>query len=289
MCIYALIRVGCFPATASALNNVSAKSSEDKAMSKAASHLESVGAKRSQSSSTRKLIQAAALAAMLVPLGSVAVETATISCVSTGNFGSGCGGGSYSGGIGLQSNVWKFFTDSSFAPSSLLYSFEIGATPLTSYSLRVEDFVTNQASLVSSGALVLFPTATCLSTRSPGSCGLFDVSGGSSATSATAYDITIKWFVNSDPLSQPPNDGFNTILQAKDATFPVFGNSLALIQYDPAPTPTDPALGGRADGFSRFGAFRTAPVPVPEPGSLLLIGMGVAGILTRSRLRKRDS
>lgn len=258
-------------------------------MSKAASNIESVGATRSQSSSTRKLIQAAALAAMLVPLGSVAVETATISCVSTGNFGSGCGGGSYSGGTGFQSNVWKFFTDSSFDPSSLLYSFEIGATPLTSYTLNVRDVVTTQASLDSSGAMILFPTAICLPTHSSGTCGLFDVFGGSNATSATAYDITIKWFVNSDALSQPPNDGFNTILQAKDATFPVFGNSLALIQYDPAPTPTDPALGGRADGFSRFGAFRTEPVPVPEPSSLLLMGMGVAGLITRSRRRKRDS
>src|SRR6185436_11391943 len=98
-------------------------------MSEAVAVPESVPAVRTPSSTAKKLIQAAALAAMLVPLGTVAVETAVINCVS-GPSGSCSGAGFYDGGSGFQTNVWKFYTGS-IDPANLLYSFEIGATPTT--------------------------------------------------------------------------------------------------------------------------------------------------------------
>jgi hypothetical protein len=247
--------------------------------------LQRAGDTPSESSTSRKLLQAAALAALLVPLGTVAVETAIINCTSQG---SGFCSGSYSSGAGNQNNVWKFFQDTS-DPSTLLYSFEIGGTPTSSFTLDVRDFVTTQAFLVASGALVNFPTAVCIPTYDATQCGLFDVFGGQNASwQNSVYDLTITWFTNSNPLSQPPNDGFNTILQAKDANGgTVFGNTLTNISYDPAPTPTDPAIGGKGDTFSRFGAFRI--VSVPEPSTLLLVTLGMAAGLSRSRSKKRSS
>lgn len=245
-------------------------------------------------STSKKLLQAAALTAVLVPLGSIAVETATINCVSQG---SGSCTATYSGGGGLQSNIWKFFTDGSF--TELIYTFEIEATPITSYDLRVRDVVTTQEALEENGELVLFPTATCIPTYSAGECGLFDVfQSDGIADSLTGYKISINWFTNTDPLSQPPDDGQNVILQAKDTATGsgrVFTNPLLENEYDPAPTPTDPGLSGRADGFSRFGAFRGEGLnpelnPIPEPGTMVLLGAGVAGLISRARMkRKRDA
>jgi hypothetical protein len=258
---------------------------EDTYMSNPAPALEPAAETLSESPKARKLLQAAALAALLVPLGTVAVETAVINCASQGS--GSCSGTFFSGG-GSQSNVWKFFQDTS-DPSTLLYSFEIAGTPTADFTLFLRDVVTTQAFLLASGALVNFPQAVCIPTYDATQCGLFDVFGGQNASwQNSAYDVTISWFTNANPLSQPPNDGFNTILQAKDNNGGfVFGNTLQNIAYDPAPTPTDPAIGGRGDSFSRFGAFRI--VSVPEPGTLLLVAIGIAGGLSRSRWKKRSS
>ena len=75
---------------------------------------------RVKASPAKKLIQAAALAAVLVPLGSVAVETATINCISDG---SGCTG-TYTAGGGPQSNTWKFFSANE-PGATLFYTLEI--------------------------------------------------------------------------------------------------------------------------------------------------------------------
>ena len=122
-------------------------------------------------STAKKLIQAAALAAVLVPLGTVAVETATINCISDG---SGCTG-TYTLGGGPQSNTWKFFSANE-PGATLFYTLEISGTPTADFSLNVEDFITTQEALEGSGAMENFPGLTCIPTFDGVQCGLFDVS-----------------------------------------------------------------------------------------------------------------
>jgi hypothetical protein len=233
------------------------------------------------SSKAVRLIHAAALAAVLVPLGSVAVETSTITCISTasggGEFGGCSGTGGYTPGSGTQSNTWKFFND-----GLLKYTLEISGVPTSPFELEASDFLTTQGSLEEGGALQNFPGAVCIPTFDEGQCGLFRVFvADGTATWLDGYILTITWFANDDPISQPPNNGSNTILQAHGSSG-VFTNPLLNVLYDPAPTPTDPAIGGRGDDFSDFGAFTN----VPEPTSVTLLGIGIASLLHRARRRK---
>jgi hypothetical protein len=233
----------------------------------------------------KKLLQAAAFAATLVPLGSVVSEAAIITCDSTASGGGGCGSGgfaSYTASGGVESNTWKFFFF-----GDLKYTIEIEGNATSDFTLRVEDFVTTQTALTGGGSLANFPNDVCLPTFGPSFCGLFDVTvfNGPASWDTQGYLMTITWFTNSDLLSQPPDDGLNRILQAKDQFGgTIFSNPLLDNDYDPAPTPTDPALGGRGDSFSRFGAFRTASVP--EPSVLLLLGAGLATAVARRRRRQ---
>ena len=240
------------------------------------------------SNTTKRLIGAAALASALIPLAAVPVESATISCISDGggsgsnNCGSGGGQGFYSPGSGT--NTWKFYDSGFFDVESqqtvyqnLIYTVEIFGDPTSEFTLNLHDTVVAQSSTALN--LSAFPGTQCIPIFNEDNCAYFSVEvlSGSPSWADGYYTMLINWFTNPDPVSQPPITATNRILKAEVGT--TFTQSLIDSTYDPAPTPTDPALGGRGDTFSNFVPTTSAP----EPTTMMLLGTALGAALIRRR------
>jgi PEP-CTERM motif len=223
-------------------------------------------------SRTSKLIQAAALAAVLVPLGSVAVETSTITH-------------SYSGtGTGSPQNNLIF----DFGPYELRLNFE-NLAEFARFAVDVTDVPTNQLALT--GRLpaghVCVPMVDPSSTVNP--CVEFEVDAPdpSPTTWTGFYDMTIAWDFDTDPTfpdfpggrirllhneSGDPGNAFNADITTEGSYFNGF----------------DPAIGGRDDNFQSFIVTQNGNAAVPEPATLFLVTTGVSGLLYRRR-RKQNA
>lgn len=225
-------------------------------------------------SRTSKLIQAAALAAVLVPLGSVAVETSPITQ-------------SYSGaGTGNPANNLLF----DFGPYKFRLNFE-NLFNFAGFAVTVNNVPANQASV--NPRLSNFPGYLCvpIDPSVPGApCVDFAVTAPDPGqfTWTGFYDITIGWDALTDGTF-PNSPGDRIRILHNEGSVPGNGFDSDITTLGSYFSGIDPAIGGRDDNFQSFMVTQAPLATVPEPATLFLVTAGVSGLLYRRRRKRQDS
>jgi|RhiMethySRZTD1v2_1073278.scaffolds.fasta_scaffold218898_2 PEP-CTERM motif-containing protein len=236
---------------------------------------------RRKSSTAVKVLQVAALAAVLVPLGTVAVETTSMTF---------CGSG-----VSLcpptPTNDYLFgdfafrLTFEGLNPTSQFFV-DVTIAPYDATAMLARPLPTGYECVpLDTG----FPDPRCWelfidpSVEQPGN---WDTWVG-----------TVSWLNNTDPQFPDPRFFHFTGGSYQDITIPGSHNNAPYGAAtppggDPSCYPYcsflpegDPTISGRDNDFSPGLVGGLAPTAVPEPASLVLVGTGVAGYLYRRRRR----
>jgi hypothetical protein len=238
------------------------------------------GNARRESSTAGKIVRAAALAAVLVPLGTVAVDATPM------NF---CGP-SASGCSPEDTNAWLF--------GDFTFTLFFGLEPFANFNV---DVTINPYTAVEAAARPLPPGYECipldLGYPDP-QCWEINVLPDEPQTGNWEFwQGTIKWLNDTNPVFPDPRffhffDGtYNDVTVATDdpvgATPP--GGNPACYPYCSTffASIGDPSISGRDDDFSPViaGGLPQAS-EVPEPASLVLVGTGIAGYFYRRKKRE---
>ena len=220
-------------------------------------------------STAKKLVQAAAFAAMLVPLASVGTAHATpLTCGYGSNSAGACGSGA-----GGSDNTFDFGQ----------YSFELSFENLHgSFDVTVNDVATNQTALDNGQRFAHFPGYVCVGidpfTQPSDPCRDFEVTAPAPGDNTWTgnYDLTIRW--NADTNGEASNP--RLLHNRGDVPGNAFDTDITTF-YDPGSFfLADPAIGGLDNNFQ---SFLIAQATVPEPATLLLVGTGIAAAYRRRR------
>jgi hypothetical protein len=258
-----------------------------------------------ESSRAKKLLQAAAFAAALVPLGSVAAEAGMIDPVDincTPLDPGSCNAGFYSFS-GAQTHTWGFFADPGDLNSTLYYTLTIAVSlpQFVEFNLKVDDakepFGPLQAGPAQPTSSVCIPNLdpTLDPPLNAANCVTFAVGltlVGDSPAFNGAFDITIAWLDNAHPLSGSPPlhllDHTNTdIFRAGSNGYYSTSLDAEMGGSGTNYTNTSPEhfLAGRSSTLGKFVAMTSVdPVaPVPEPATFLLVGAGMLVIFVATK------
>ena len=262
------------------------------------------GAPSGPSNTVGKLARAAALAALLVPLGSIAAEAASINCSFAP--GSGSVGCSSSGGAGsaFGTSAAYFFNGGADTPGG--YQFELFFDQVNgTFNVEVTDQQISQAAAASLlvGAFanhICIPIADGIS-----QCVIFQVSAPDPGLSTWQgfYDAYISWFHDTNGLYGDNPPGSVRMLQAEGNADDVFDDDITTVYcangFSGPPncafpedslstfSVDDPGVGGTDNSFSGLMATHTLAA-VPEPSTMLLLASGLAGAAFRRRKRRNQ-
>jgi hypothetical protein len=207
---------------------------------------------RKKASTAVRLLQVAALVAVMVPLGSVVAEASSLPFNPT-----------------LTSETYGFDFGSGLFTFTLAFD-----KVFDSFSVDVEASTT-LAKPVPAGSV-------CVPIAGLGQC--VDFNATTTAVKPTDfdfYDVTVLWSFPTDPNF--PNTGGHLVQLLESHAGGPFVNITIPGSYSAGASPLgDPGISGQSDTFSDYTVVDTT---VPEPATVTLLGSGLAGLLMRYRRR----